>query len=217
MISLKQVCSILIGCLLCLATVGCVSTKYVEQKQYLFTIKTLPEKKVKNNNCSVFVDHVTAVSPFDQLDFLYRIKSGRYLTDYYNGFLVSPTEQLEAIIINYLKASGNFNIDSNNTSMMSIASDKLKVQITELYADYRDNTNPKALVALRFILTRSVDDKSIVVFDKVFYGRVSIKEKNTASLLAAWNIGLQDIIKSAISALNATLAKNPCVSAKGGR
>jgi len=208
-IRFKYVMRLLMCCLLCLATIGCISTKYIEQKQYLLNIKTLSEKKIASNECLVFVDHVTAIAPFDQLDFLYRIKSSRYLTDYYHAFLVSPTEQLERVLTNYLKALGNFNLDTTESLAVQ---NKLQVQITEFYADYRDHDHPNAVIGLHFVLTKLVDDKSVVLFDKVLHAQVALKKKDTSSLLMAWNVGLQDILMRGIRSLNAVLSKNPCIN-----
>jgi uncharacterized lipoprotein YmbA len=191
---------LLINCLLCLAIVGCISTKYVEQNQYLLSIKTLPEKKVVQGRSLLSVEHVAAIAPFDQLDFLYRIKSGQYLTDYYHGFLVSPTEQLKPVLTNYLKALGNFDLDT--TESLLTTPNKLQVQIVEFYADYRDNTHPQAVISLRFNLTKWENDKSVVLFDKVLTAKVALKEKNTNSLLSAWNVGLRDVLRRGVGDLN---------------
>ncbi|CAL7962826.1 ABC_trans_aux domain-containing protein [Gammaproteobacteria bacterium] len=209
MMCFKYVLQLIVCCLLCLAAIGCISAKYVEQNQYLLNIKTLPEKKTVPDKCLVFVDHVMAITPFDQLDFLYRIKSNQYLTDYYHSFLVSPTEQLESIFTNYLKALGDFNLD---TAASLTAQNKLQTQITEFYADYRDHDHPKAVIAIHFVLTRLVDSESVVLFDKVLHAQVALKEKDTSSLLMAWNVGLQDILTRGVRALNAVLSKNPCIN-----
>lgn len=188
MTKFKRQVQLLICCLLCLLSIGCISTKYVEQKQYLLTIKTLPENKTKQHKISISVDHIKTIAPFEQLDFLYRINSDRYLTDYYHSFLILLSEQLEPMLINYLKALGNFNLDT-------AAQNKLQVQITEFYADYRDRTSPQAVIALRFVLTRFIDGKPVILFDNVLRSSISLKEKNTDSLLTAWSIGLQNILK----------------------
>jgi uncharacterized lipoprotein YmbA len=191
----------LITCLLCLAMVGCVSTKYVGHNQYLLSIKTLPEKKSVQGRSLLYVEHVAATAPFDQLDFLYRIKSGQYLTDYYHGFLVSPTEQLKPVFTNYLKALGKFDLDTAELPLLTTPN-KLQVQIVEFYADYRDNAHPQAVISLRFILTKLEKDKSVILFDKFLSAKVALKEKNTNSLLLAWNVGLRDVLRRGIEALN---------------
>src|SRR3990172_2968319 len=190
MMNNKSWLQLMLSVLLCLMLVGCISSKYVERKQYLFDVqKNLAKKIATSYKCSVFVDHAVAEPPFDQLDFLYRIKSGQYLVDYYNGFLASPTEQLDAILEAYLNASGEFK-------------NKLQIKLTELYADYRDRNNPQAVIALNFLLTKVVDDKTVVLLDRVLRSSIAIKEKNTDNLLRAWNVGIQDILKQVVQMLN---------------
>ena len=194
MMNNKSWLQLMLSVLLCLMLVGCISSKYVERKQYLFDVpKNLAKKIATSYKCSVFVDHAVAEPPFDQLDFLYRIKSGQYLVDYYNGFLASPTEQLDAILEAYLNTNGEFK-------------NKLQIKLTELYADYRDRNNPQAVIALNFLLTKVVDDKTVVLLDKILRSSIAIKEKNTDNLLRAWNIGIQDILKQMVQMLNSKVS-----------
>jgi ABC-type uncharacterized transport system auxiliary subunit len=73
------------------------------------------------------------------------------------------------------------------------------VQLNEFYADYRDNTDPKAVISLRFILTKP---NGSVVLDKIFTQKITLSAKNTASLLATWNTAVQTILTNAIRTLN---------------
>ena len=204
---IKFLLQLMLSCLLCLMLAGCISSKYVERKQYLFdTQKEAVNKTAKTYSCSVFIDHVAAEPPFDQLDFLYRIKSGQYLVDYYHGFFVPPTEQLDSILGTYLDISGKFNVD---VTELPTSKNKLKVKLIELYADYRDRDNPRAIITLNFLLTKLVDDKTVVLLDKALRSSVVLKEKNTDSLLRAWNVGIQDILKQAIGILN---SKSNCLA-----
>lgn len=205
---IKNTMRLIVCGLLCWLAIGCVSTRYVEHKQYLLNIKTFPEKKAIGGKCSVYLDRITALPPFDQTDFLYRVSTNQYLTDYYHGFLVAPTDQLEPILVNYLKALGNFKLD---TVEPAIFANRLRAQIKELYADYRDRANPNAVIALRFILTKSDNDNKLIpLLDKTLYARVPLKEKTTNNLLLAWNQGWQEVLMQGVRLLNAILAKEDC-------
>lgn len=189
---------------LCWFLVGCVSTKYVERKQYLLnTPKNLVKKNITGSpSCSVFVARVTALSPFDRLDFLYRVESGRYLIDYYNGFLASPAEQLDAILRYYLQTYSDCDLEATqsfNTPSF------LQVKLVELYADYRKREEPQAVIALQFYLTTSIDDKKVILLDQVFRISRPLKAKNSESLLSAWNEGVQDVMAQAAKILNQKL------------
>ncbi|EKE01526.1 MAG: hypothetical protein ACD_21C00107G0004 [uncultured bacterium] len=204
MITFKHMTRLIICCLLCLPTIGCISAKYVGHQQYLLNIKALPEKKITKNKRSIFVDQITAITPYDQVDFLYRISATQYLTDYYHSFLVSPTEQLEPALANYLKALGKFNLDAAESLTPQ---NKLQVQISELYADYRNRACPQAVVAIHFILTKQTNTKNDILFDQTLSAKVALKEKDTNSLLAAWSKGLQSILTRGVRALNIAASK----------
>ena len=182
--------------LLLFGLTGCISSKYVEQKQYMLDVEKPTDGHKINKQSSLYIDHVATTAPFDQLNFLYRINEYQYLTDYYNGLLVPPAEQLETTLTNYVKNSSKFTIQSNALS----ASNILRVQLNEFYADYRDNKNPQAIINMRFVLSRSGDNK--IILDKTFTQKAALQTKNTEGLLAAWNIGLQNILTNATKALN---------------
>ena len=179
--------------------VGCVSNKYIEHKQYLLEIPAAPRKEKTSYVCSVFADRTVAIAPFDQLDFLYRIKSNRYLIDYYHGFFTLPEEQLDEILRAYLKIYGHFGLD---VTKFATSQNRLEVKLTELYADYRNHDNPQAVVAMRFILTKLVGNKTVVLVDKLLRSNITLKAKNTESLLQGWNEGIKDIIRQGAQILN---------------
>ncbi|MBU0744198.1 MAG: hypothetical protein KKE11_02350 [Gammaproteobacteria bacterium] len=186
---------LIFGCLLSCLLVGCISTnsKYVERKQYLLDLPgNLAKKATASSDCSILLDQVDAVAPFDKLDFLYRTNSDRYLIDYYNGFLVLPSEQLDTILGPYLRVYGGFNI--NITEDIEGSQNRLKVKLTELYADYRNRNAPQAVIGVQFILSKLIEGKTVVVVDKVFRKSVALSGKNTDSLLSGWNKGLKEIL-----------------------
>jgi len=191
---------IILGLLSCLMLSGCISNKYIERQQYLLDVpKSFAKKSVVTCQNSIFVDHVVARAPFDELDFLYRVKSDRYLVDYYNGFLASPSEQIESLLTAYLRAYGKFGLEA---AELAKADYRLQVKIIELYADYACRSKPQAVISLHFIVTKLVADKPIVLVDRIFHEHVALKEKNTISLLQAWNVGLKNILTQATRVLN---------------
>lgn len=188
-----------LGLACCLSLTGCLSSKYVEQKQYLLAAKAPTRTQQFHQKSSLYLNHVIAVAPFDQLNFLYRIDKYQYLTDYYNAFLVPPAEQLETMLISHLKTASKFTIQKNALPTANI----LSVRLTEFYADYRDKQRPQAIISALFTLSGPND--SGVICEKMFTQAVTLPAKNTASLLSAWNMGLQNILTNATTALNQCL------------
>jgi hypothetical protein len=198
---MKNMTRLLYLLLLTTLLVGCVSTKYVERKQYLLNQGS---DLVKKNcgiklGCSIFIEKVIGSAPFDQTDFFYRVGSDRYLVDYYNGFMVSPREQLDSILRTQLRSLSKCDLGGLDSAKPI---NVLQVRLIELYADYRDRTNPTGVVSIQFRLTSKQDNKEIVLLDRVFGAVQPLKAKDTASLLNAWDIGIKDILKEAIKVLN---------------
>ena len=160
--------------LVCWLLAGCVSSKYIGRKQHLLDISTKKAGQICKQK--LYIDRVEALAPFNQLNFLYRVSSTRYLIDYYNGFLISPAEQLDSIFdTRYGGLKGG--LDSKN---------RLQIKLTELYADYRNRNKPRGVVALQFILMGSTDDnKNKVLLNKIFREIRPLQAKNTENLLKA--------------------------------
>ena len=182
---------------LSLCIVGCVTHKYVESKRYLLNVPTLfkSKKQTLGPLTNIFVERMKATVPFDQLNFLYRINSSQYLTDYYNGFLVSPTGQITPLLTNYLKILGDCTV---NDSKKPENDYKLRVYLKEFYADYRDRSRPQAVVTIQFVLIKPNKDKEKIVLDRIVSSKIVLKDKDTVSLLAAWNLGVADVLRRGV-------------------
>ncbi|MBF0298477.1 MAG: hypothetical protein HQK51_07135 [Oligoflexia bacterium] len=192
-------------------TSGCLNTKYSPRKEYLLNIPAPISNSIssltKNSpfkKSTLFVDKVTIVSPYNQLDFIYRVSSFEYLTDYYNGFMISPENQADTALIKYLDNSALFK-SLVSLSEMTKANEvetvfKLQTEITEILADYRDRNNPKAVVSIHFIIKKIKPRNSnvVVLFDKTLSSSIPIKKKDTESLCSAWNKCFQNIFEQLI-------------------
>lgn len=198
-----RICCMLCG-VLCLVLTGCISTnQYVERNQYLFDLpKNSGKVAAVSKTNAIFVDHVVAISPFDQLDFLYKVKSGQYLTDYYHGFVTPPAEQLDTILVANLRAKVNFKLYVRE---QLAAENRLKIELTELYADYSVRDKPQAVITMHLLLTQSRQNKTVVLSDQILRSSIALKAKNTDSLLDGWNAGIQDVIMQIARVLNQQL------------
>lgn len=176
---------------------GCVVSRNIEQQRYLLVAPKNFRQEVVVPHCSVVVEHALAVAPFDRLDFLYRVQSDRYLADYYHGFLVEPTEQLDVILGEALQ-----NCSDSGTL---VTQPRLQIKLVELYADYRDRHHPQGVIAIRFLLTQSSAGKSTVLLDQLYRSNIPLVKKDTDSLLQAWNEGLRIILRGGLKALSGKL------------
>ncbi len=173
--------------------VGCVSAKYIERKQYLLVVNS-PVNKSTIGKTRVFINPVKVITPFDRLDFLYRVSNTRYLVDYYHVFMVNPATQIRDLFNNYLRADASISADQPLHT--------LQLELSELYADYRDNLRPKAVVKIRAIVVDEANRVKKILFDKSYNSRLLLSQKNTDALLDSWSKGLESIFRQLVIDIN---------------
>ena len=78
----------------------------------------------------------------------------------------------------------------------------LRTQIKEFYADYRNRAQPQAVIVLHFSLTKLVANERKIVLDEIVRASVALKDKDTDSLLVAWNKCVQNVMSRGVWLLN---------------
>lgn len=181
----------------CFILSGCFAPKYVEKKQYLFNVSKFTLKKKAITRKHVLLNQVTATSPYDQINFIYRLTDNNYTVDYYNGFVTPPATQLRQILQNYFTAHNNFYpvVADDLSSKYQIDTD-----LAECYADYRNPAQPEAVLAIHIIAIKQHDHNQIL-FDKIFRSRVALQAKTSEQLVVAWDKDLQILLPQISCAL----------------
>jgi len=183
---------ILLGC------IGC-SSCHMAQKSYpatnKFTLNVKSPKKMtaRRSRKILFVNSTSAIPQFSDLNFVYRTGNTNYLTDYYNEFFTLPTSLVTQIIVHYLSATKLFRLVTNDYHAIHF-NYILNSKITELYADYRCRNQPKAVITIQFILLNPSCSNTILL-NKTLSATVPLQQKNSQSLVNAWNIGLKTIMQ----------------------
>lgn len=193
----------LFSCLIfCFLVAGCFPSKYVERQQYMFSAPFKHSKHTANYAArKVLISRTSIAVPFDQLFFLYRISDTQYVTDFYNGFLVSPAQQFDGILVNYLYANANFYPVTIEGA--EVTEYFLNTEITEIYADYRNRDKPQAVIGVHMALMQQDKDKdkTKIILTKRFRAATPLCVKDTASLMAAWNADLRIILREMTTTL----------------
>ena len=183
-------------CSLCLT--ACLRMSYQPRGEYLL-----------NQNCPSFQNHsskfkgVTLIektvvqSPFSGNNFIYRTDNENYLVDYYNLFLAPPAEQISPQINRCLAQAKLFDqtVDSAGITKPNYW---LNTNLSEMYADYRDRSIPKAVLTIQFELYQeSIEpNKTIKIFNKTYHEAIPLQKKNSESLVDACNEGLQESLRA---------------------
>ncbi len=176
--------------LICLTSFGCVSVRYLQRDEYMLNVK-MPSKAKRSIPKEVLkMSNVTIVPQFSNLSFVYRISDINYTRDYYHIFFNPPAQQIEQLVIKYLQAKNLFKYIVSDASILP-PNYILRSEITALYADYRDFKRPKAVIAIHFTL---FNNKTRILMNRTFSGVISLRRKDTRSLVYAWNRGLGKIL-----------------------
>lgn len=177
--------------LICLTLFGCVGIKSPQRNEYVLNVKMPSKIKHPVLNKVLEVSSVAIAPQFSNLSFVYRVSDANYTRDYYNIFFNPPAQQIEQSIIKYLRGEHLFKYIASDASILP-PNYILHSEVVAFYADYRDFKRPKAVIAIRFAL---FNDKTQILMDRVFSLAVALQQKDTQSLVYAWNSGLTEILK----------------------
>lgn len=173
---------------------SCFSVNYPNQTKYLLHVK-MPKSHTAFHHGKILKIRTPAIAPqFENAVFVYRTSNIHYQKDFYNVFFVPPSQQIKEMLIQYL----------GNTSFISQAIDSaspinsryyLHSKILTLYADYRNSTHPKAVMAIQFTLLKYRQGKMYHLMHTTFSESYPLKQKDSESLVNGWSQDLQKILQ----------------------
>lgn len=135
------------------------------------------------------------VSPlYEEKGFVYRLGDQAYESDPYAAFLVSPDQMFGAALRTHLRNTGLF-LNVVETGSPVDATMSLKVEIVELYADFREEGSGQAVLSLRCLLysgERGAPTRVLYVRDLV--QRVPLEQRTPTAVVAGWDGALNAII-----------------------
>jgi cholesterol transport system auxiliary component len=180
--------------LLCLVS-GCIKLKssYPEKRYFLIDISR--QEDVSPRVTDEVLKVVTfSVSPqYEGKDFVYRKGDVVYESDFYNEFLISPSDMFTEQVRQWVARSGLFSqvadLSSYNEPTFFLGG-----VVTALYGDFRDISEPKAIMEIDFLLTRDVSAKGEVAFQKRYQREIPLDGASPQALVKGWNEALRQIL-----------------------
>lgn len=129
----------------------------------------------------------TAAPPASGQMLLYRTGDFRYESDFYNRFLAPPPQVLTGELRQWLAGSKAGAVRDPGSPL---ASDLIvQPRLHELYADYRDVGNPRAVVAMDIVLIGRTDSGDRQLFRRIYRREVPMKGVSPADAVEAWGKG----------------------------
>lgn len=136
------------------------------------------------------------ISPaYQSKEMVYRLGDTQFESDFYNAFFVAPAPALAQQTEEWLGRSGLFGNVVDSTSQLT-DTHVLEAVVNAMYGDFRDKTNPKAILEVQFFLLRNKDDRYQMAFAKSYAQAVpfSAAFTNASKLAEAYNTALAQIL-----------------------
>jgi cholesterol transport system auxiliary component len=128
-------------------------------------------------------------------EFVYRTGESTFESDPYNAFFTLPANQIRALTMLWLQDSGKAQAVLNRSSRLR-PTNIVEGNLVELYGDFRDKENPRAVISLAFLLMDIVPITPRIVFSKTYRESIAIPESTGDALVNGWNEGLTKILTS---------------------
>jgi len=123
--------------------------------------------------------------PYSSQEFVYRTGENTFETDYYNLFFIPPEAMLTDATRNALY-DGSFRPPSQSGDL-SKTDYILEGFIIGLYADFRDEDQPKTILQIRYSLFKGRNTNPL--FTKYYAESIPLPTHDQKGLVAAWTTG----------------------------
>jgi cholesterol transport system auxiliary component len=139
------------------------------------------------------------ISPaYEGKGFVYRTGAYSYETDFYNEFFLAPGVMLHAEVREWLDGffrEGGTYFSGIVDSPHPKATFTLQGAVNTLYGDYSEASDPKAVLAMQFIMTWKEEGKTSILFHKDYRKEVALECPSPEALAEAWSEALAQILK----------------------
>lgn len=124
---------------------------------------------------------------------LYRVEATRYEHDFYNRLLAPPPQMLTGALRRYLSQARAGQIREPGSPL---GSDLLvQPRLTELYADYRDESRPAAAVAMVIVLVERGPGGNKELFERTYRRAIPMATISPAAAVDGWSEGIGQIFR----------------------
>jgi cholesterol transport system auxiliary component len=173
---------------------GCsLKQKYPAKLCFVIEAKRSGTAPIRTNDTVVQVRSLRMAAPFQGKAFVYRMGELNYESDFYHEFLVSPQLLLTDQVHLWISSSGLFRNVLGGASRAE-AGQGLEGNVSELYADFREKSAPKAVLGMQFFLMKEDAGSPQIIFHKVYRQEIAIEQKGPEAIARGWSTALKRIL-----------------------
>ena len=199
---------------------GCVSLERSSPERHYFVIE-LPQSANSSEPASDLILSVgnMRISPrYADRSLVYRTSDTSFESDFYNQFLTSPDTMISEELRKGLAAARQFKYvlgpaDAQQPNYV------LEGSVNALYGDFRNPSQPAAVLELEFFLYNDNSNNSGLVAQKRYLKSVPLNERSPAALVKGWDEALQEIVAALSADLKSTnlTSRNPTPPVSPGK
>jgi ABC-type uncharacterized transport system auxiliary subunit len=189
-------------CLLALALVGGCRTSVHTQSHYVLDAERAQHDSVTETTGILDVHRLTIDRTYDFKGLVYKRDLHEYAIDYYNGFLVSPSQMMTECTRDWLSKAHLFARVLDPGSQAE-PTHNLEGHIINLYGDYQDKQQPKAVLEMRFFLIKHEDRTGRVLLSETYTETQSMETMDAPDLVQS----LDDCLARILEALEADVSE----------
>lgn len=189
---------LLIGCLLmCVQLVlpACMHLEqpFPEKQYYLLDAEPGQAQQGGNLKAALRVQPFTISSYCKNPEFVYRLNTFEYESDFYNAFFVAPDLMFTEQTALWLEGADIFETVLPQGSGL-LPDYMLEGHIIRLHGDYSGFGPAKAILAMQFALLRADTSTEPVIFFKRYVMEIKLAGRTPEYLVRGWNQALADIL-----------------------
>jgi len=196
---------------LIISTTGCakLDKSYPERKYYVFDVTPNVSASVPTTNSVLEIRRFSVSPAYHGNEFVYRISSDGYESDFYNQFFKSPSSLVTQVVYKWVSKFSPFEyvVEAPSEVTPDFILDGV---VNAIYGDYSVSGSPKAILGIQIFLLKEVEAKREIVFSKTYREETDISSKSPTALMNGWNAALKAILTdlgSDLRKLNLTASK----------
>ncbi|MCF7973051.1 MAG: ABC-type transport auxiliary lipoprotein family protein [Phycisphaerae bacterium] len=188
--------------LLALVLIAGCRTSISTQNHFVLTAERDPTLAVTRTTGVLDVHRLTMERTYDSKGFVYRTDLNEFAVDYYNGFLVSPSQMITERVRHWLSQADLFSRILTPGSQAE-PTHALEGHILNLYGDFREDRPATAIFEIKFFLINHEDRSGEVILNKTYRETEPVDTHDASCLTHALDLCLERIL----TALEGDIAK----------
>ena len=186
----------LLFCMFFILTAGClgISQPYPDITMYSIHLEREPSQSKEEGALALKMKKVYVSPRFESKSLVYKTSNHVYETDYYNRFMIAPSTMVTEQVSQWLASSPKIRYLADSRFAREVDY-TLEGKVLELYGDFRNEGNPKAVLTVEMVLLDEKESPPKAIIQEIYNQEILLNEASVSELIAALNQGFENIMQ----------------------